>query len=305
MPVNNPPVISVVLNWNNYTDTSRCLHSLLELTYQPHTILLVDNGSTDQSLKKLKSEFPNIEFIENGDNLGFAAGMNAGIEIALERDVEYIWILNNDTIFPDSETLDRLVSQMESHSHLGALTPVINQYSDSNESWFQQGLVDWKSGMSHHYKEITDSSKRDGEILYNDFVPFCSVLFSRAIFEEVGKFSELFFMYQEDVEFCHRLIKNGYNIGTDLETSVQHVGAGSSEGGLGPTIIYYLARNRWLFRHQMDDQIDWLPFLSEYIRWSGLRLVSMFRSGQVKSLWAWFRGTVDGIRGKTQKGPYP
>lgn len=305
MSTSNPHAVSVVLNWNNYRDTARCLDTLLDVAYSPHTIILVDNASTDGSLGKLQAKFPGVEYIQNEENLGFAAGMNVGIEAALNREAEYIWLLNNDTVINDSNALNKLVQRLETQSELGAVTPVVDHHPKTNTPWFMQGLVNWKSGNSEHHQEIAAPSRRDGDILYNDFVPFCSTLIRRSVFETIGCLPEPYFMYREDVEFCGQIVDAGYSIGTDLEVSIQHSGAGNSDGEFSPTPTYYTARNRWLLRRRMNERTEWLPFLIDYTRWSGFTIAAVLWNLQIRGLWAWLQGTVDGVRGREGKGPYP
>lgn len=74
-----PKVSIIILNWNGKEDTIECLESLKNITYPNYEILLVDNGSTDGSVKFFKERYPEIEIIENGENLGFAEGNNVAI----------------------------------------------------------------------------------------------------------------------------------------------------------------------------------------------------------------------------------
>src|SRR5438132_2039655 len=92
-----PKVTTVVLNWENYSDTKRCVNSLLNSGYPELRILIVDNGSKDDSAKLLREEFPNLTFIVNEANLGFARACNLGIREALgDSECRYVLLLNND-----------------------------------------------------------------------------------------------------------------------------------------------------------------------------------------------------------------
>ena len=91
-----------VLNWNGYEDTAQCLLSLRNSEVRPDIVLVFDNGSTDGSAARLKAEFPEIELMLGGDNLGFAEGNNRAVRRLLDAGMEYVWILNNDTkVEPD------------------------------------------------------------------------------------------------------------------------------------------------------------------------------------------------------------
>ena len=82
-----PAIAIIVLNWNNYPDTRECLESLKKIDYPDYAILLVDNGSADGSLPKLKNEFPECHFILLEKNEGFAVGNNKGFSVGHETPV--------------------------------------------------------------------------------------------------------------------------------------------------------------------------------------------------------------------------
>ncbi len=92
-------VLIIVLNWNGWRDTVKCLTSLERLTYRNFRVFVVDNDSTDDSVSQIRHAFPNVAIIEAEKNLGFAAGCNLGIRQALQEDAEYVWLLNNDINF--------------------------------------------------------------------------------------------------------------------------------------------------------------------------------------------------------------
>ena len=108
-----PAIGIVILHWNNYPATRRCLDSLTAAQPAGATVYLADNGSSDGSMDRLEDEpaaIP-IVFLRNGENLGFAAGANRGIQRALDDGNRYILLLNNDCIVStpgaiESETSD-------------------------------------------------------------------------------------------------------------------------------------------------------------------------------------------------------
>src|SRR5712692_7725778 len=89
-----PLVYVLLLNWNNWKDTNECLASLRNLDYDGWKVIVLDNGSTDGSVQRIREKHPEVEIMELGENLGFAKGNNAGIRAALERGAEYVWVLN-------------------------------------------------------------------------------------------------------------------------------------------------------------------------------------------------------------------
>jgi GT2 family glycosyltransferase len=92
-----PLVYVVLLNWNGWRDTLECMRSLRSMQYRNWRAVIVDNGSSDDSVARLKEACPEVAVIETGKNLGFAMGNNVGIRFALESGADYVFVLNNDT----------------------------------------------------------------------------------------------------------------------------------------------------------------------------------------------------------------
>lgn len=93
-----PKVYIIILNWNGLKDTLECLESVFKLDYLNFEVIVVDNGSTDDSVNVILKTYPQVRLIENRENLGYTGGNNIGMRYAIERDADYIWLLNNDTI---------------------------------------------------------------------------------------------------------------------------------------------------------------------------------------------------------------
>ena len=113
-------VCCVVLNWNGWADTLECMGALRECTYPRLTIIVVDNGSTNDSVARIKSAYPDILLLESGSNLGFSGGNNIGIRHALALGADFVWLLNNDTR-PAADALDALVEKALSDGGIGAV----------------------------------------------------------------------------------------------------------------------------------------------------------------------------------------
>src|SRR4051812_1606009 len=88
----------IILNWNGKNDTLACLESLQQTTGPAFNIVVVDNGSSDDSVTAIRDRFPQIALLQTGENLGYAGGNNVGIEYALAQKADLLLLLNNDTI---------------------------------------------------------------------------------------------------------------------------------------------------------------------------------------------------------------
>jgi GT2 family glycosyltransferase len=122
-PASPPSFFSIVLNHNGCRWLPRCLASLLACDYPAQRVVLVDNGSADDSIALARSISDRIEILALGANLGFSEGNNAGIDYALSRDADYVALLNNDTYF-EPDWITRLVEVGETQPAIGVLGPV-------------------------------------------------------------------------------------------------------------------------------------------------------------------------------------
>ena len=213
-------VYVIVLNWNGWADTCRCLFSLQCLSYSNFRTVVIDNGSTDDSVGHIRTQFPDIELIEAGSNLGFAAGCNAGITRALAMGADYVWLLNNDTTVAPS-ALQELVDKACSNPHIGAVGSAIYfaEGPDRLQTW-GGGKVNFWLGRSHTFvKPVRDDVVQ--------FITGASLLLSRAAIEDVGGLDEGFFMYWEDADYCFRLRRAGWRLAVAGQSKVWHKGSAS------------------------------------------------------------------------------
>ncbi len=144
--MSTPSVWIIILNWNGGEETLACLASLRAATYPAH-VLVVDNGSQDDSLAQIAAGFPEVAVLPLGSNHGFSAGVNRGIELALARGAEYVLLLNNDSR-PAEDMLARLVDFAEAQPACGLVSPSIYQVDRPERFWVVGGR--WKIyGIMH------------------------------------------------------------------------------------------------------------------------------------------------------------
>lgn len=214
------PVYVLVLNWNNWKDTNECLESLKRLEYAEWKVIVLDNGSTDGSVKWIRGRFPEVEIMELGENLGFAKGNNAGIRAALNRGAEFVWVLNNDTTV-DPKALRAMVEKAETDPNIGAVGSAIYSMQDRQriQVW-GGGYVNFLLGRSRHFT----TPVRDEEL---HFITGASLLIRRQTLEDLGLLDEGFFMYWEDADYCLRLRRSGRRLAVAEKSRVWHREQGS------------------------------------------------------------------------------
>lgn len=298
-----PFVVSVVLNWNNYEDTKNCLNSLQEQSHKTHEILVVDNGSTDGSDDQIESEFPNVTVLRTGENLGFGEGMNHGIEWGINQGADYLWILNNDTLFPD-DVLDNLVEVMETCENIGVLSPRIHKYPETETVWFERGIIESDRLQPAHVSEMPTEVRINEDLVENDYIPLCCALVKSTVIDEVSMLSDEYFLYYEDVDFGIKVRRAGFKLVTHEASKVLHRKTASTGGNLGAAISYYKARNRFLFTRNHGSLID-RTFLFSYVQWFIMEFGHRLINGKLRGAKAFVEGILDGVRGRTGRGRYP
>lgn len=234
-------VAVVVLNWNGWQDTLACVASLQALTYGDFEILVVDNGSTDDSVAEIRSAYPDVTLLLSGANLGFGGGCNVGIRHALAQGADYVWLINSDaTVAPAA--LTALVQVADSDPALGSVGSVLYEADQPDQ------IQLWGGGRVNLWLGRSNHCVVPGPI---SFISGASLLLRRAALEQVGLFDEtLFFMYWEDTDLGFRLANAGWRLAVAEDSKVWHKQSASL--GLGnPLLDEYATRScvRFLRRH--------------------------------------------------------
>jgi GT2 family glycosyltransferase len=252
----------VILNWNNYDVTSRCLHSLKDIEYSNHVIYLVDNASTDNSMERLKEEFSKeklIIFIQNTSNLGFAAGCNSAISQALDDGCQYILLLNNDCIIGKKDFLNHAVSIGEGNPKCGIVGGKILFWPDIVRIWSTGGYISYWGGEIHiGYQEI-DSGQYD-VVLERKFISGALMLIKREVIENIGMLPDVYFFGKEEWEYSTCAIKAGYKLIYNPQFCVFHE-ASNSHDWIDPTYVYNGTLSKILYKKRN------LPYLNFLIWW--------------------------------------
>ena len=129
-----PSVYTIILNYNNYSDTIETIESVLSLEYDANSVLLVENSSDKTIIQKIRTQFPDLAIIENKKNLGYAGGNNIGIQKAMASGADYIFLLNNDVKL-EKDVLKKCVSAMEKSPGCGACQPIIVTFGNEERVW--------------------------------------------------------------------------------------------------------------------------------------------------------------------------
>jgi len=290
-----PTVIIILLNWNGWQDTIECVESCRKLTYPNFRILIVDNGSTDDSESVLRNRFPDITLIQTGNNLGFAGGNNVGIRYALEQDPAYIWLLNNDTVV-QPEALSNLFNVAEQNEKTGMVGSKIYFFDDPYCIWYAGAFIDstapYRSG--HRGLNELDNGQYD-EIEETGFVTGCSLLARREMIEEIGLLDESFFLYAEDSDWNARARKAKWKLLYSPKSIVLHKVSSSIGGICSPMMRYYLARNLLYLVAK-----NYPSYIGPAIRYDLFyNVLVAFIKGRFSAAWWGLNGIIDFMRNRT------
>ncbi len=241
-----PKFFIILLNWNGKKDTLECLASLQQIQTPRFQTLIVDNGSSDDSVLAIRKAFPDVPILETGANLGFAGGNNRGIEWALSKGAEWILLLNNDTIVaPDC--LTAFLSAAASRPNARILGAKIYRYHDPNAIDHLGGH--WNPDLAEF--ESPASGKIDDGSSYEamepvDYVCGAALLMHRSVPETIGLLEPRFFLFWEENDFCTRARRRGLEVWTAPKAKIWHKVSSSFIGGK-PHMHYFWWRSRLLW----------------------------------------------------------
>ena len=205
-----PLVYAVVLTYNHYEDTRECLESIQKLEYDNLKVLVVDNGSADGTPAQVRANFPEVEVVETGHNLGVPWGYNVGFSHALKASADYVLMLNNDTVV-DPQMLAHLVDAAEPDTQAGIMVPKILYYDDPEVVWSVGGRYR-KFPPAHIILGQDRPSAEFNEPFYLEYALSCGLLIHRRAFESAGLFDPGYFFFFDDWDFTHRVRAQGLHI---------------------------------------------------------------------------------------------
>lgn len=242
----NARVATLVLNYDDADDTVAAVDSIRLSENLDQRIIVVDNNSDPVAQSELESRLGHgIDYVATGSNLGYAAGNNIGIRLALEKRPEFVWILNPD-VRVEPTTLTGLLAAATDAPDAGIVGGrILHGGSRPQSIWFDGGIVDAaRYGATSHINSGKHHASTPSQgIVDVDYVTgACMLIRSRAI-AQVGPIPEDYFLYFEETDYCKRMQSAGWRTVVDQGVVLSHFKR--SSGDL-PTAhyLYYMTRNR-------------------------------------------------------------
>ncbi len=235
----------ITVNFNQPAVTEQLFASLPPA--ENYEMIVVDNGSTENCIPRWEKEFPHFIFIRSEENLGFAGGNNLGLRRARG---DYFFLVNNDTEFTPG-LLQQLISTLEANESVGMVSPKIRYFD-------QPGLLQYVGYTAMNY--FTGRNKCVGQFevdkgQYDDrtgktaYAHGAAMMVKKVATDKAGMMAENFFLYYEELDWCERIRKAGFEIWVDTKAVIYHKES-VSVGKQSALKEYYMNRNRILFERK-------------------------------------------------------
>lgn len=221
----------IILSYNTQDLLRECLSSIFRWADSEVKVIVIDNHSQDQSVHMVRTKFPKVRLIESKENLGFAKGVNLGVNQAKS---DLVLLLNSDTVLK-KEAFERIVEFMHSRDDAGVVGGKLKNKDGSTSSSYSRFYGLWEIFLLLFWRKEKSNLRKPSRV---DWVSGGFMLVKKDVFDALGGFDPHFFMYIEDMEFCYRAKKEGYSVYYDPEAVVEHVGQGSSNRSFAISQIY-------------------------------------------------------------------
>lgn len=243
----NPPaplVACVILHFNRPQDTLACVTSLHASRNARLLIIVLDGGPPgDPALAVVRDSYPSIDIVCLPTNLGYAGNNNIGIDHALSRGAEWVFLLNDDTVVaPDA--VAQLVEAGKSDSRVGIVGPTVYHFDEPSIIQSAGGAVTAGWDAVHHGQNEVERGQFPTQRLVS-WISGCALMVRRELIAEVGMLDERFFLYWEEVEWCLRAGRAGWHVMHAPTAHVWHKGV-RRDYRPGPAVTYYSTRNHLL-----------------------------------------------------------
>ncbi len=247
-------ILTILLNYNGKRDTLACLDSLKKAGKRDRDVVVVDNGSSDGSVEAISSAFPLLALLETGQNIGYSAGNNRGIEWGMQRDFKTFLLLNNDTVVaPD--LFEAFQQALHEHPATGIFGAKIYLQSDpSRLDHFGGNWNSQKGEMDFVGRGVVDGGKEFEAPFAIDYACGAALLVRREVFEKIGLLDPRYFLYWEDTDFCFSARRAGFGVQIAPKAKVWHKVSASTGKQGKPFACYFCCRNHLLW---LEKQLPW------------------------------------------------
>lgn len=277
-----PKVTVVVVYFNRPEITIRCLSSVLALDYPNYEVVAVDNGSLSASSQAVQAAFPQLAQVTIAKNQGFNPAVSVGLATALANKSDYILILPNDVIL-HPQLLQELVAVARSDPKIG-ITGVVNYDLDNPEiiAWTGGYVVNWWFGIrkaaNHH-----SAADLPNQPFAVDYPPIYMV--RTQVVRDIGYFDAKLFMYFDELDYCLRAKKAGYQVVMAPKAKLWHEVSAKTHAQIN---TYFMIRNEPRCFYRNASWIYWPTFTAWYLIRTLAKILGAGVWGLVHGNWLYF-----------------
>lgn len=283
-------VTVIILNWNGKNWLEQFLPSVVQSSYKPLEILLVDNGSNDDSLEFVHTHYPQIKTLAFDQNYGFTEGHNKALP---HIDSPYICLLNSDVEVPPG-WIEPLVETMEQNPLVASVQPKIIAHHDKKSFEYAGACGGFLDKYAYPFcrGRLFDVAEKD-EGQYDESLEIfwatgaCSML-RKSVIDEIGLFEGDFFAHMEEIDFCWRAKNFGYKIMVEPKSHVYHVGGGALPR-TSPFKAYLNVRNSLAMMYKNLPKRDLFRKIFVRLVFDGIWGAKSFFRGEFGITWAIIR----------------
>ncbi len=260
----SPKIIIVILNWNGRKYLEQFLPSVTSSSYSNYEVVVADNGSTDDSLDFLRSNFRTVKIIDLGENYGFAKGYNEALK---QLNADYFVLLNSD-VEVKKDWIEPIIDLMQSDASIGVCQPKILTYHDRTRFEYAGAAGGWLDYLGYPFArgrifDICETDEGQYDSIQPVFWATGAAMFVRGkIYHDLNGLDEYFFAHQEEIDFCWRVQLAGYKIYACPSSIVYHVGGGTLPKGNATKVFLNFRNNLVMMAKNLPlSQSIWkIPF---------------------------------------------
>jgi len=256
----------VIVSYNARYYLEQCLYSVqAALQNTEGEIIVVDNASPEKPIGFIRDKFPDVQFIESKENLGFAKANNLGVEKARG---EYVLILNPDTVIPEN-LFDEILPFADSKTDLGALGVRLIDANGNFHPESKRNIPNLQNTFGKLFASFFDKSKSKGyyksdvgefDIAPAEVLVGAFMLLRKSVYEEAGGFDGRYFMYGEDIDLSYTLILNGFiNYYFGRSTVIHYKGESTRKDGKYLK-IFFGAMEIFIGKYYRKSPVQYLIF---------------------------------------------
>ena len=260
----SPKVIIVILNWNGRKYLEQFLPSVASSTYSNLEIVVADNGSTDDSIDFVQTQFPSINVVRLLENYGFAKGYNEALK---QLKADYFVLLNSD-VEVSAGWIEPVISLMQSDPQIGVCQPKLLMYHDKKMFEYAGAAGGWLDHLGYPFArgrifDICEEDNGQYDTIEPIFWATGAAMFVRAeLYHQLNGLDEYFFAHQEEIDFCWRVQLAGYKVYACPKSTVYHVGGGTLPKGNADKVFLNFRNNLVMLAKNLPLSQSWwkIPF---------------------------------------------